>query len=246
MRSIVTTLATVVAVVAAMIGHTGVTAELPRTASGPQGDTWASISQLPDFSGAWYRANFLDPKSRPAPPPFTVEYAAIARSAASDATINNNALHCLPDGVPMMMSAPYSFEFLLTPGRVTIDSENGEIRRVYTDGRKHPDDPDPTFEGHSIGHWEQNVLVVDTIGLIKDAELTRGVHGGGSTHVVERIFKKDPGTIQIDTTVTDPAAFTAPYQYSHTYVRTPVGMIEFVCEQNNKGNNEFDSTSSKQ
>lgn len=209
-------------------------------AHGPQGDSWASIAQLPDLSGAWYRPNMFTPNApRAAAPSFTPEYAKMARAASSDATINNNALHCLPDGVPMMMSAPYSFEFLPTPGQVTIISEDGEVRRVHTDGRKHPDDPDPTFEGHSIGHWEDGALLIDTVGIIDNAELSRGVHGSGETHVIERVSKTDKDTLRIDTTVSDPKALLKPYTTSLTYKRTPVGMIEFVCEQNNQGNHEF-------
>jgi hypothetical protein len=217
--------------------------------SGPQGDSWNSIGQLPNFAGAWYRPNMFTappPGAKPPPrisPPYTPAYQKLAASHASDATVDNNALHCLPDGTPAIMSAPFSFEFLLTPGRVTIIAENGEVRRIFTDGRGHPADLDATFEGHSIGHWENGVLVVDTIGISKDAELAHGVHQTGQTHVLERIYLKNPNALEDDVTMTDAIALKAPYESSLSYVRTPVGMVEYVCEQNNKKNDEFPESS---
>ena len=65
----------------------------------------------------------------------------------------------------IMMVGQYPIEFLFTPGRVTTHHEAWmQLRSIWTDGRKHPDDWDPTFYGHSIGHWEGSTLVVDTVG----------------------------------------------------------------------------------
>ena len=61
-----------------------------------------------------------------------------------------------------------AMEILFTPGRITMlgEGDGNRMRRIYTDGRRHPEDPDLTIHGHSIGHWEGDTLVVDTVGII--------------------------------------------------------------------------------
>ena len=221
---------------------------------GPQGDTWDSIKQLPDWNGAWtldedsFRKQIGasgGPDGDPDIPPLTPKWAALraANGAANHGQgpegrgVETNSAHCLPDGMPGMMVAPFSFEFLLDPGRVTIISEDGEVRRVYTDGRPHPADLDPTFAGHSIGHWEGSTLIVDTVGILPQAQLFVGLHVTAQTHVTEHIFKNNAHSIQIDTLVADPAIFTRPYRYTRTYKLNASGMVEYVCEQNNRDSN---------
>jgi hypothetical protein len=226
----------------------------PPKRPGPQGDTWDSIKKLPNWNGAWTldEASFRrqlaasgGPDGDPDIPPLTPKWAALrkANGAANNGQgpegkgVETNSTHCLPDGMPGMMVAPFSFEFLLTPGRVTIVSEDGEVRRVYTDGRPHPADLDPTFAGHSIGHWEDGTLVVDTSGMLPQAQLFVGLHVTAQTRVTERIFKTDAHTMRIDTAVTDSAMFTRPYRYTRTYKLNDAGMVEYVCEQNNRDSN---------
>jgi hypothetical protein len=73
--------------------------------------------------------------------------------------------------------------------------------------------------------------------MLPQAELFVGLHVTEHTHVVERIFRRDAQTMQIDTTVTDPAIFTSPWHYTRTYKHSDAGMIEYVCEQNNRDRN---------
>jgi hypothetical protein len=72
-----------------------------------------------------------------------------------------------------MLVTHNAMEILFTPGRVTMlgESDGNRLRRIYTDGRPHPDTPDPTFHGHSIGHWEGDTLVVDTVDILPQAPL---------------------------------------------------------------------------
>ena len=84
----------------------------------------------------------------------------------------NLAANCLPPGMPGIMGQPYPMEFLMTPGQVTIVIEAyNQIRHIYTDGRPLPADPDPTFYGTSVGHWEGDTLVAETVGF---AQVPRG------------------------------------------------------------------------
>jgi hypothetical protein len=131
--------------------------------------------------------------------------------------LSNSGL-CLPNGTPSNMG-PVAHEYLFSPGRVTILLEDSEIRRVWTDGRSHvPDDEvNPSFSGDSIGHWEGNTLVVDTINIFPEAQLFIGQRVTAKTHVSERITRVG-NRIRIDTVVDDPELFTTPWKYTSWYV----------------------------
>ena len=245
------------AAIADPIADPAVSADVPSfsvgSASGPQGRTWREIARLPDWSGAWGLddqsfAKVVATSDGPAEiPPFTPAYVKKHRDNVADRhrgdVGGNNSANCLPDGMPNIMSVPFAFEFLFTPGRVTIIPENNEVRRIYTDGRSHNPDPDLSFEGDSIGYWDHNTLVVDTIALNPRAELFVGVKVTKHTHVIERIFRKDRSTLQIDTTVIDGIMFTRPYQYTRTYKFAPTGMMQVFCTENNRDtNNKVDLT----
>jgi hypothetical protein len=126
--------------------------------------------------------------------------------------------------MPGILLHGLAFQFLFTPGSVTMLIEDGEVRRIHTDGRPHPslDDLYTSPLGHSIGHWEGGTLVVDTVGIRQDAMLffTGGVNVGRNTHIVERVFLKDKDTLRIETTIDDPEVFTQPYSYPLEFTRT--------------------------
>src|SRR5215510_15461358 len=82
--------------------------------------------------------------------------------------------YCLPEAHPTWMLVTHNaMEILFTPGRVTMlgESDGNRLRRIYTDGRLHPETPDPSFHGHSIGRWEGDTLVVDTVDILPQAPL---------------------------------------------------------------------------
>jgi hypothetical protein len=223
---------------------------------GEQGGDWVSVAKLPDWRGAWgldgpsfqkgvQIATGVDPK-RENQAPLTPKYEAmrLENGAANggrgrtDGVINNSAF-CIPNGMPGLMQAPFAFEFVFAPGMVYVFPENNSLRRIFTDGRPHPADPDLTFNGHSIGYWEGNVLVVDTVGITRRAEYFMGLKTSGKHRVVERMFKKDAKTFQIDTVIYDNEAFTKPFSYSKTYALSTRGMMEYVCQENNRDSNAF-------
>lgn len=153
-----------------------------------------------------------------------------------------NLPKCLPAGMPGMMQHPLMFEMLQTAGKVTFIFEDGEVRRVHTDGRQHPaaGELQPNFSGDSIGHWEQQTLVVDTVGIDPRADLfmANDVRPTANMHVVERMTLENKDTLRIDTTITDDELFTAPYQYTRTYVRSPLPMMNSSCVANNRDNDQ--------
>src|SRR5204862_1928788 len=121
----------------------------------------------------------------------------------------NIYIDCLPEGMPsfVIMNLATS-EFLFTPGRVTILNEfdGNRTRRIYTDGRPHPEDPDPTFNGHSIGRWEGDTLVVDTVGVIPQALIAvseaAGVPNNGDMHITERIRLAEKDVMHVELEIT--------------------------------------------
>ena len=216
-----------------------VRAEAP---SGPQGDTWASVAKLPDWGGIWEVTFGGRRGTPPEPPSFTPKYAAKLKAYQdaqhSGAIEDTPAANCVPPGMPNMMTQPYPIEFLFTPGKVTIIAEAySQWRQIFTDGRPHPDDPDLTFNGHSIGHWEGDTLVVDTIGFTTDTRIgtSYGMEHSDKMHIVERMHLTGPDTLSVETTIDDPEALTKPWTRMATYGRhRDWTLAEYVCQQNNR------------
>jgi hypothetical protein len=138
---------------------------------------------------------------------------------------------CDPPAFPAMITEfPLGHEFLFTPGRVTQITEDNQVRRIYTDGRAHPKDPDPTYFGDSIGHWEGDTLVVDTIGLRDDNDVVIGLTAEGDMHVVERIHQVDSDTLRDDLTLDGLPWLARPYTRTQLFKRRAEGrMNEQLC-----------------
>jgi len=136
--------------------------------------------------------------------------------------------HCLPHGMPSWMLITHNaFEWLTTPGRVTMIGEvdSNRMRRIYTDGRSHPEDPDLTMHGHSIGHWDGDVLVVDTTAVAPQAYIATteavGVPNNGDMHIVERLSLAKPNVLRDELEITAPKVLTAPWQTTRFFIRYP-------------------------
>ena len=166
----------------------------------------------------------------------TPEYEAKRRAYQANPPQDSSAANCLPPGMPGIMTQPYPMEFLLTPGKVTIVIEAyTQVRHIYTDGRKLPEDPDPKFFGTSIGRWEGDTLVVETVGFSPQTQLAAGVPHSDKMKILERMRLTDPDTMSIETTITDPEALTAPYTTTSSLRRHRNWTItEYICEENNR------------
>ena len=205
---------------------------------------YQALAKLPDWSGVWqpdWSALFSGRGGRvPEKPPFTPA----AQKTADDFTarqkqgenLQTQAANCVPPGMPQIMRMPYPIEFLFTPGRVTIPIETDtQIRRIYTDGRPLPDDPDPTYNGSSTGRWEGDTLIVETIGLNTANTLVPGIHATENTRINETFHLEKPDMMLVTTTITDPALFSTPFKQVTPYVRKRDWQIrEYVCQENNK------------
>ena len=149
--------------------------------------------------------------------------------------------HCQPHGMPTWMLITHNaFEWLTTPGRITMlgEVDGNRMRRIYMDGRPHPEDPDLTLHGHSIGHWEGDVLVVDTTAIAPQAYIATneavGIPNNGDMHIVERLHLAKPDVLHDDLEITAPKVLTAPWKTTRIFRRYPdrhYEIIEGECEQ---------------
>jgi hypothetical protein len=199
--------------------------------------TAAAPNSLPNWSGVWVCDNTCFEASADSfgtdggRVPLTPKYMQL-RAEARAARAQQNLSFCLPAGTPGIQQHGVLSEFLLTPGRVTVLFEDGEVRRIHTDGRRHRPLTELTasFMGDSIGHWEGKTLIVDTIGFPKGTLFqNHGLVATINTHLLERIFLKDKDHLQIDSTMTDPTIFTKPYIYTRVYERSKQEMDEPQC-----------------
>ncbi len=209
----------------------------------PQSHEWADLAKLPDWSGVW-TPNISDQQARikSDPVPWKPQVALeVARLFAAEKAGKPKGLfiNCLPESMPSWMLLTHNaIEFLFTPGRVTLlgESDGNRIRRIYTDGRAHPADPDPTFHGHSIGHWEGDTLVVDTIGVLPETYIALdeavGIPNDGDLHVVERIHLVGPDLLRDDLEITAPHVMTKPWKTRRFFFRQRArkyDIVEGVC-----------------
>ena len=152
--------------------------------------------------------------------------------------------HCKPSGVPQVINLRYQVQFLQEADQVTILYENNQqIRRVYMN-QKHPDDLQRSWYGHSVGHYEGDTLVIDTIAQVDFTELDRfGTLHTDKLHVVERYHIDEEGFLQVIFTVEDQGAFTTPWRGVAQYRPTDQHFPEFICAENNRATHdgqEFD------
>lgn len=143
--------------------------------------------------------------------------------------------HCLPHGMPSWMLMTHNaFELLMTPGRVTIlgEVDGNRMRRIYMDGRTHPEDPDLTLHGHSIGRWEGDTLVVDTIGIAPQSYIATseaaGIPNNGEMHIVERIHLAKPNVLADDMEITAPKVLTETWKTTRLFRRYPERHFEII------------------
>ncbi len=210
----------------------------------------ALLAQTPDLTGVWspYRGGKgTDPKlSPPAAGPLMLkpEYAKPyeerrAREAESNKRgeqLATQGAQCIPYGVPTMMAvAIYPVEFIQTPKQITIISEAfSEVRRVYLGvPQAKVDDVAPGYYGRSVGKWDGDTLVVDTIGIKPSVPGYRGMPHSGQMRVTDRIRLVAADYLHDQITIDDPTVLEKPVTYTLAYKRMPnYEMVEFVCDNN--------------
>jgi hypothetical protein len=145
--------------------------------------------------------------------------------------------HCLPLHPVQLHSHPQPRKIIQTPNEVLIIYEaNDGLRQIFTDGRPLPTDPEPWWFGYSVGKWDGDTLVVNSIGFRDmswiDEQGTPMREGG---KLIERFRRPNFGTLEIEITVDDPQTFTKPWTVELTQHLMPnTELIEFVCAENNR------------
>ncbi|HMI97761.1 MAG TPA: hypothetical protein VK479_14700 [Micropepsaceae bacterium] len=202
-------------------------------------DKAKAFATLPDWTGIWMGVgttlfeqkagaaslNANNPNARDFPP-YKPEWEAAYTTFLNDVVKQEKFSDPLslgyPGGMIRMMSPARGLQFVLRPEQVWIIYERPDVRYIYTDGRPFPpkDELWPTFEGYSIGHWEGDTLVVQTVSLRGGVPIDRtGAALSDEAHVVERIRKTDNNTLQSDITIEDPVAFTGPWKVTRRYTK---------------------------
>lgn len=224
------------------------------SAAFPKGQ-YAPLDALPDWGGIWFLTRRA-PGEAPPSPRLKGEYLERFEQwrqevAANDGVARRSRSNCSPPGMPRIMQlAQYPYEFLFTPGRVTINQEAWmQTRTIWTDGRAHPEDPDPTFMGQSIGRWEGATLVVETRAVLEELEFASGALHSPEFKVTERISlsENDPDVLVNSMRMEDPQALAEPFEVTVTYRRDRGGsLLEFQCSENDRnpvnaaGETQFD------
>src|ERR1700704_6375976 len=234
-------------------GKSDLTAPAPRTSDGK-----------PDLSGMWLRGDGqLGPAGggtlRPPAPSFSIgppvttfrdvganfkeglplkPWAAdLVKARRAENSKDNPDAHCLPLGLMQLHMHPQPRKIIQTPGLIVMLYEaQGGIRQIFTDGRPLPKDVEPWWYGYSIGHWEDDTLVVETTGFRNDVWLD--IDGSPLTEsgkMTERMKRLNYGTLQTDVTIEDPKVYTKPFTVRVTHRLLPdTDLIEFICTENDR------------
>lgn len=182
-----------------------------------------------DLSGLWLFGE--DPF--PAEPELNARAAALVAERTANHFIDSPRMRCLPTSLPIPTHTPPILgKFLQTDG-LTVILYEGILgyRQIFTDGREHPRDPNPTWLGHSVGRWDDNVFVIDTVGF-NDAGWTGLTHPRSeSFHVIERYRRTSLGEMELELTIEDPNVYVRPWtQRIPLYLTPDEELMEFVCE----------------
>jgi hypothetical protein len=210
------------------------------------GTVVAQTASPPDLTGSWerYRGPAGDRTNPPpeAPPPLKANLLAeweARRAAQREADARGeppatNVTHCIPDGVPSMMNGPFPFEIVQNATQINIAQEAySQVRRIYLDKPQLTlDDIELGFYGRSVGKWQGDTLVVDTIG-IKEYVRFRDVPHTRDMRITERFRLVTPEILWDEITIEDPAVLEKPWTVTFAYKRMPdYEIIEYVCEDN--------------
>jgi hypothetical protein len=196
----------------------------------------------PDFSGVWfieeYHRNLLPKEDPPLQPWAEAKFKELqAEKMHQDPDSGPDPTEkCIPPGIPRTMEQPFPFEIVQARDRVIMIFEyQSLIRQIFTDGRGHPADLEPTYMGNAIGKYEGDTLVIDTVGFNDKTWLDpMGLPHSDALHVIEHLRRMDHDTLVDEYTINDPKAYTRSWTAQKTFKLKPDWQIkEYVCAENN-------------
>lgn len=194
------------------------------------------INNLGEDAPAPYFMNILY-DFKPEDSPMRPETAAIANQHRAGMARDIPSTRCLPFGLPLMDAAPFPIKVLQLPGEIALLYEHDTtFRQIFTDGRKLPSDPTPSWTGYSVGKWDSDTLVAETIGFNDKAWLDAFGHPHSEDmRITERFRRKDFGHMELRVTVDDPKMYTRPFTVTLNQRLLPdTDLLESVCTENEK------------
>jgi hypothetical protein len=208
-------------------GKANLNAPAPRTPDGK-----------PDLSGMWEHLNARDSAYflNGIDIPWQPWAKAVYEQRLANNQLDNPESRCLPRGLPKA-DAFDIHKIVQTPGLILVLYEyQTTFRQIFTDGRPLPKDPNPTWMGYSVGHWDGDTLVVESRGFNGKAWMSgRGNPTSDALHLTERMHRRDFGHMDIELTIDDPKAYTRPWKAElHPELIPDTELIEFVCEENER------------
>lgn len=226
-------------------GKANLSARAPRTPDGK-----------PDLSGIWQAAP--DPRGKPEGVEneiFPRYFINIAKDLGSEQLVLRPAAdrvfkerlqsegkiapeaHCVPVGVPGINTFPSPFKIVQMPRLIIMLYEKDTtFRQIFMDGRQLPQDPNPSFMGYSVGRWEADTFVVESVGFREGGWLDRMGHPHSDhLRLTERYRRRDFGHLSIEMTIDDPPTYAKPFTYTQPAVLLPdTDLLEYYCTENEK------------
>jgi hypothetical protein len=198
----------------------------------PAGPTPRTADGKVDFNGVYTPANFGNYGGQLPLQPWAQK---VYEERRANLSKDDPEGFCLPAGVPRI--SPFPQKFVQTPTLFVILDEGNvhSYRQIFLDGRGHPAEPEPLWMGHSIGTWDGDTLIVDTVGFNDKTWLNgQGLPHTDKLHVVEKYRRPDLGHVEVEITIEDPGALTGPHTFNRTFLLRPTWeLLEYVCNEFN-------------
>jgi len=215
-------------------------AQAPTTPAPPTADG------KPDLSGVWGYAGYTSDIAKDydvGELPMTALGDKLFKERQANDGVEDPEARCLPTGVPRR--DPYPSKILQLPNLVVILFEGNlhSFRQIFLDRKEHPADINPSWWGDSIGHWEGDQLVVDTVGFNGKIWLDLAGHPASEQlHVVERYSRPDSGHLKWEITIEDPVMYIRPWKVTEiTPLLANGDLIEYVCTENERDSRHLDA-----
>lgn len=180
---------------------------------------------------------------KPEEAPLRPEAAASFQQRAENFSNKSPLSHCLPEGMPLVEMAPAPYKIIQMPGMtVMLYERDTTYRQVYTDGRKLPDDPQPSWLGYSVGRWEGDSFVVESAGFNDRGWLdARGHTHSEALRLTERFHRLDFGHMEVRLTIDDPQTYTRPFTVLLKQRLVPDSdLLESFCAENERDSRHVD------